>query len=454
MRRLSRVLLALSFLPAPARGETSAFAELLEAAPSSAVTALSEPSRGAPLAAAPVEERNPVEGIGVSHSGDPMDIPDLSQREVARLLKSGGGTHYRPHMPLNEPLKELSSDMLARLGEAGSDAAAMDAMIETLSREGDWSRMDELVDAFTAEGIRLILVVGAGYRKEAPLFRDKKGRLREVSPERIGRETYLAMLRLIVGAQVRRYGGRVRVWQIENEINAAFATAAFVHWRVRELSWADREYMTRVMQVLGDAVHGEGRSMGRDLKTVHNFLIGVPIAPWMKYVKAGTGNPGGGLFSPESKNYLDIVGLDSYLNYYQGVPNLDKVVGKHVAEVKKAAGGRPVWVLETGVAGAPWQRGFTEKRQAKYFRKAFDEAYKNGASMVMAFGWFWNPRGWYNDRAGKLPWWHPQAVEQYWSPVVVKKDAAGGKTVRFKKAWRELREAAERWLPGRTLSSE
>lgn len=441
-------VLLMTCLPLDAAAEISAFEQLLKSAPAAAVSSAKDSLAAAPIKSGPADERHAIEGIGLSHSGDPHDIPDFTPSQMAKLMREGGSTHYRPHLPLNETLPILTYADLEELRLAENDPVRMDAMIERLLVEGNWEKMDALVDAFVAENIKLILVVGAGYRKEAPFYKAADGKMKRVSPDRLSHGTYLALVRWIVGAQVRRYGDRVKYWQIENEINAALSTL-MVNWRVRELSWGNKKFLIELLQVLGDTVHEEGRRMGRDLKTTHNFLAGIPWASYKKFVEKGTENDSAGIFSSGKRNFLDVVGIDSYLNYYQGFPLLDKVVGGHVRQAKKLAKGRPVWVLETGIASDPWHRGFSDRRQGKYFKKTFEEAYKSGASMVLAFGWFWNPRGWYNDRTDELPWWHPQAVEQYWSPIRVETDETGARTIRFSHAWDELRKAAHRWLPSK-----
>jgi hypothetical protein len=186
------------------------------------------------------------------------------------MLRQAGGTHYRPHMPLNEAMPEISAADLARLKLAVADPALLDQMVEDLSRNGSWKRMDELVDIFNQAGIKLILVAGAGYRKEAPLYTLPDGTKDHVSPDRIGRDVYIAMARWLVGAGVRRYGNRVEFWQAENEINTAWLVS-YAGWRVKEPSWGDKPFLKKLLAGLCATVHAEGRRLGRDLKTTQNF---------------------------------------------------------------------------------------------------------------------------------------------------------------------------------------
>ncbi|MEK7746822.1 MAG: hypothetical protein AAB576_09160, partial [Elusimicrobiota bacterium] len=314
-----------------------------------------------------------------------------------------------------------------------------------LAREGRWERMDGLVDAFTGRGIKLILVVGVGYRKEAVRYRSADGSLLEASPDRIGRERYLALMRWLVGAGVRRYAGRVEFWQVENEINIARLVTR-VGWRVKEKSWGDREFLRSLISTLCRTVHAEGERAGRELKTTHNFSADMAWKDWLgPKIPASLSADIRAFSAPDD---LDIIGVDLYANHFTGWPMFDKKVARDVAGAVSAAGGRPVWVLETGYATGPKWRGFSEGRQEDYFRKAFDAAYGAGADLVLAFGWFWNPHGWYTDNPAPLPWWHPMSPEQHWSPVHVERGADGSRNVRLGPAYDELTQAARRWVAG------
>ncbi|MFH1726584.1 MAG: hypothetical protein ABII00_18395 [Elusimicrobiota bacterium] len=433
---------ALLLLASPDLSAESAYEQLLQAAPEQ-TRPRSEPAplfEAVPVGLAEAPTRKAA-GIGLSHSGDPFDIPHFSLRQIAGLLKEAGGTHYRPHLPLDEAVPEISAGTLEKLRRAGSDPALMDAMIDELARDGRWDRMDKLVDIFTGAGLELVLVTGAGYRKEAPRYALPDGSLQRVSPDRVGRDVYIALVRWLTGAAVRRYGDRVEVWQVENEINIA-QFCMRVGWRVNEKSWADAEFLKKLLAALADTVHAEGRRMGRDLKTTHNFGTDVGWKDWVSKKSVDIGKDIG-TFGVSS---LDIVGVDVYANYFYGWPVHDERVGEVVSQTVEAADGRPVWVLETGFPNGPGPRGFSEKRQALYFRNGFDAAYAAGADVVLAFGWFWNPLGWYTDSPDPLPWWHPQAGEQHWSPIKLTPNPDGGTDIRFGKAWDEFVAAARRWV--------
>jgi len=428
-----------AFLASPLFAEP-AFQQLLDSTPGQSAAA---PTFEAAFAAPGAPTRKAV-GIGLSHSGDPFDIPDFPLQQIASMLKEAGGTHYRPHLPMNEAVPEVSAAMLEKLKAAGSDPALFEALTDELAREGRWERMDGLVSTIAGSGIKLILVVGAGYRKEAPLYTTPEGKQDRVSPDRIGRDRYITLARWIAGAGVRRYGDRVEVWQVENEINVA-GICKKVGWRVDEKSWSDKEYLKRLIAALSDTVHSEGRRLGRDLKTTHNFATDVGWKGWVSAAEVAQLDfrKDIGAYGPLG---LDIIGLDSYANYFYGWPMHEDKLGKIVTEAKAAAGGRPVWILETGFPGAPSAKGFSEARQGEYFRGAFDSAFGAGADVVLAFGWFWNPRGWYTDNPKPLPWWHPQACEQYWSPIQVTPKPDGSKDVYLGKAWEEFKSASKRWL--------
>lgn len=416
-------------------GATSSFAQTVSDADFSA--RLGEARKAALEKPADVYDRYPdlpathkAAGIGISHSGDPFDIPNFSLAKIADMIKEAGGTYYRPHLPLNLILPSISKEQLAKLRLAQNDPALLNEMTDALSREANWSRMDALVETFTSRGIKLVLVTGGGYRKEAPLYETEKGR-EAISPDRLGRDLYVTTVKWLVGAGVRRYASKVEVWQVENEINVA-AIHALGNWRTHELSWGDKGFQYRLLKELSAVVHAEGARQGLTLKTTQNYATQSAIG-WQDYVRDARSCG------------IDIVGIDIYGNYLVGWPLLDELAGKQIAEAKKAADGLPVWVLEAGYSRAPAVRGFTPERQTEYFKRFFDRSYRAGADVVLAFGWFWNPSGWFTDH-GQPQWYEPMAAEPYWSPIEVRQDGQTGSNVIYHGAWDEFRKAAVKWV--------
>ncbi|MCX5786223.1 MAG: hypothetical protein NTX59_11100 [Elusimicrobia bacterium] len=371
-----------------------------------------------------------VEGIGISHSGTPFDIPYFSFPQIAKLIKESGGTHYRSHLPLNEPIALISKADMARLRQATTDFALLDSMIGELSKNGRWNRMDILVNAFTVQGIKVSFVTGCGYRKEAPFAEMEDGSTVQVSPDRLGRDVYVTFLKWVVGAGVRRYADRVFVWQVENEINVA-QIHAMSNWRIKEPSWGDKDFQHRLLRELAAVVHNEGAKRGVVLRTTQNYAT--LAAEWESYVKAA-GDDG-----------IDIVGVDLYGNYFFGLPLRDKEMADIVARAKQLAGVRSVWVLEAGYSREPLVRGFSPETQAEYFKRLFDRCFRSGADVVLAFGWFWNPKGWFMDGDSQPQWWSPMAAEPYWSPIEIR-PGDNGKEI-FHPAWTEFHKAASKWLP-------
>lgn len=367
-----------------------------------------------------------VSGLGISHSGDPYDIPDYSHADIARLIKKYGGKYYRPHIPLKEALPVISAQQVEQLKLAAQDPSVLEAMTDELARNGSWARIDAMVDTFYSHGIQLAAVAGCGYKKEIPALTRPDGKTVPATPSLLGPDVYVTMLKWYVGAAARRYAAKVPVWQVENEINTV-ATHVLGGWRIKDSAWSNYDYCIKVLRELSATVHAEGEKQGLELKTTQNFATN--RSSWTKYVK-------------DSAPFLDIIGLDMYANYVLGWPSADEKMANLVIEAKQAGGGKPVWILEAGYARAPAVKRFTPKNQAEYFKRLIDRSFRNGADVILVFGWFWNPAGWYTDSGKPAPWYSIMAAEPYWSPTY--KDKKTGSTV-FGPAWDEFQKAAGKW---------
>ncbi|MCA9672356.1 MAG: hypothetical protein KC503_42470, partial [Myxococcales bacterium] len=69
------------------------------------------------------------------------------------------------------------------------------------------------------QGKTLVLGLGSGFTNAMPDIAGASGSER-VTPDRIGRDAYIAQLLLYARATVRRYRGKVAGWQIENETDS------------------------------------------------------------------------------------------------------------------------------------------------------------------------------------------------------------------------------------------
>ncbi|HOX22679.1 MAG TPA: hypothetical protein PLL10_04380 [Elusimicrobiales bacterium] len=368
-------------------------------------------------------------GLGISHAGDPYDIPGFSPEMITKVLQDHGGSYYRAHIPIKEAMPVISPNTYRRLLEAADNPQELDSLIDELAKTGKWERMDSLVDTFVSKGINLVLVVGCGYQMEAPLLAQTDGKQQKVSPKRLGRKTYLTMVKMYVGAAVRRYAAKVQVWQVENEINTMFAHAV-AGWRIKDTGWINKSYGIEMLKELSEIVHKEGARQGLALKTTQNFATA--WIGWEKYIR-------------DSAQYLDIIGIDLYANYFVGWPPADKQMADCVLKAKAAGGGKPVWVLEAGFADAPAIKGFSPQAQAAYFKRLIDRCFRNGAEVVMLFGWFYNPGGWQTNGTGKpAPWYSIYASEAHWNPTHV--DPQTGEII-CGPAWDEFKKSAQKWFP-------
>ncbi|MBU1669728.1 MAG: hypothetical protein KKF41_03140 [Actinobacteria bacterium] len=346
------------------------------------------------------EWRIPEEGLwGFSHCGTDdtwypwsgLDATGRLERLVGDLAASGANS-FRPqlHRHRVEPPgwrgpsrpEEVTGDDVSAYGDAA-----------------DWGSYDSLVDSLAATGLVPHLVLGAAYDFQLPrVLLD--GKMVRATPDIVGRDRYLASLLVHARAAARHYRGRVRIWQLENELNAAGETMLLVRWRSGRC-WLDSGFLTAVMEVLHRAVRMEDPGA----LTSHNFhcqwRIIRGVYDWRRDVKRWS-------------RFLDVVGVDSFPNYLWGWPQLGRRVGAKVAQAVGIARGRPVMVLESGYPVRPRRRGMSESGQADFVREALEATVDAGGSGFYYYTLV-SPEGFEVEG----PWSNRfvQSVEPWWGMV-------------------------------------
>ncbi|MHB8895255.1 MAG: hypothetical protein ACYC99_08800 [Candidatus Geothermincolia bacterium] len=335
---------------------------------------------------------------------------------VGRIIQDltlAGADSFRPHIHWHkvEPFlgagllgpEDVTDELVASYAEGGSGI--------------DWAPYDLMIDSLAAAGIEPHIVLGAGNDFQLPVSTAGSTCARAV-PDCIGKDRYLSHVYLHARGVVRRYRDRVRIWQLENELNVAGETMLLARWRTGR-AWLDRGFRDALIEILCSAVREEDpRAL-----TSHNFhtdmrvLKGVydwrmDVRRWLKHV--------------------DVVGVDSYPNYLFGWPERGAAVGRRVREAREAAGGKPVMVLESGYPVKPGYRGMSESRQASYVCSAVDSAACAGAQ-----GFYYyclcSPEGFPVEG----PWSNKffQNIEPWWG--MVRRDDSK------RAAWFEYRRAME-----------
>jgi hypothetical protein len=281
-------------------------------------------------------------------------------------------------------------------------AEVTNEIVDAYIASKNWSKFDTCVSMLTAAGINIVFILGCGYIHNLPYIANTAER---ISPDTVGWDYYLGDIYLYARAVVRRYGGDVQYWQIENELNAAGPTALLFGWRTLDLAWWHPVFLETLIATLASAVKIEANLSGYDMYTIHNFHTDVP--GWSYYLTAWL-------------DYLDIVGIDSYPNYLFGWPVLGETLGLKVELASILATyydntteswvTKPVWVIETGYPTAPAERAFNELRQAEYVESAALSALAAGADGFFIFTIT-------SSEEVIYPWWEPQSVEAHWGLI-------------------------------------
>lgn len=341
-----------------------------------------------------------------------LSVAERIERLVRDLVEVGADS-FRPHVHWHIVEPALAAGL----------ACPEDVTDELVSSyAGDrggmaWAAYDLMIDRLVSAGITPHVVLAAGYDFELPVSTEGRTCAR-ATPDCAGLDRYLGQAYLHARAVVRRYKGRVNVWQLENELNVAGETMLLARWRSSR-SWFDRGFQDALMGALSAAVREEDPGA----LTSHNFHTDIRLVRgayhWTDDVLRWS-------------RHIDIVGIDTFPNYLIGWPSRGGAVGKKVIEAREVAGGRPVVVMESGYPARPPFRGMSEARQASYVCDALASAARAGAR-----GFYYyclcSPEGF----PVQGPWSNRlvQAVEPWWG--FIRSDDSK------RAAWFECRRALE-----------
>lgn len=298
---------------------------------------------------------------GFSHAVQPESIYIWSsasyEEKLDRLVADFlyvGTSWYRTYIIWKDVDPVLENPELAR-GDITDD------MVEAYAFEDvdkNWEKYDLLIEKLGENDIHFFMVVGAGYTWELPRVEDQADALVAALPDTIGYENYIAQACLHVKAAVRRYKGFIKVWVTEAELNMAGPTVLW-GWRDGE-AWWDWSFKTDLLSTLSDCVHEEDP----EAQVTMNFHTDIL---WKNHVRKWA-------------QYLDIISLDAFPNYFISDPVLGKIVGNRVRQALELGTGKPVVIQETSYPTGVSYFDFSEAKQARYIEEGATAVFEAGGS--------------------------------------------------------------------------
>jgi len=293
-------------------------------------------------------------------------LPNLGACEVARPKQAPedfmwGLAAY--HVPL--PGYELYPEDFQKMAANGINWISVDfawKRIEPVQgAQYNFTYFDMLTQEAAKNGIQIIGKLANGYNKG-----------RAVSPEwtaDLSTNDYLAAMDKYARAVVRRYGSTVKLWAMENELNVDQIHVR-LGWRAH--GWSDRD-KDRIVQTLDKAIHQSGWRT--------KSILTVSTAPnFGQYIRS------------VGHAHYDMVGLFSYpANFLPITSNFDSRNGfcGQANTARKASGGKPVIMLETGFQTAGLVR--TQQGQADYVQAAVYATLRAGMQGLFIYQYLDNP---------------------------------------------------------------
>jgi hypothetical protein len=298
------------------------------------------------------------------------------------IMEEGGLSDYRLELRWNDLQKIVyRGDQLDP-----SDISSAD-IDDFLSNNDHWdttafSAIQEYISIGNNLDLTAFMAIGVGHQDRMPL--DESGK--QIAPATSGWQSpeeyigisaneYLYNLKIYAHAVVRQFADEINLWQIENELNAAYFAAAIPEWWRKGDLWWNTEFRNRVWQILVDAVRTEDPTA----LIIHDFhMLGFMDA------------------LEEWKDDLDIVGINFYPNQLNSLPVMGFSIGEFVWAVRRALKGmesenKAVWLTETGYPGIEIEEAddhirladdlnyFSESRQTQYVENALRSAVGQGA---------------------------------------------------------------------------
>ncbi|MBK7974295.1 MAG: hypothetical protein IPK07_13795 [Deltaproteobacteria bacterium] len=266
-----------------------------------------------------------------------------------------------------------------------AELAANPTLVDAFARRADWSIPDATLTRAADLGLAVIGFVGAS----SPPRLDGV----ELDPASLGADTYIACQALATQAIVERYGRAragapdgaptIALWQTENELNISPA-ATIIGWRrpagplaFLGSPWASFDFQTELLRALREAViAGDPRAitetnLSTDMSDTFNTTFGRP--GWEDAVVAW-------------RELVDVIGLDTYPNYYAAEPVDGTIVGARVARIRELAlPGQQVMVVETNYPNGPAARGYSPAAQARYLEDAWTSSRDAGVAGFLPF---------------------------------------------------------------------
>ena len=266
-----------------------------------------------------------------------------------------------------------------------AELASDPTMVERFEASADWRVTDAALERAGQLGLKVIGFVGAS---SPPTLNGV-----ELDPASIGAETYVAEQALVTQAIVRRYGRQhvgapagvpaIEVWQTENELNIAPA-ATLIGWRkpagfagFLNSPWSSFAFQTELLRSLRGAVLEADPdavteiNMNTDMND--NFNLGFGRPGWQDAVR-------------EWRTLADVIGLDTYPNYYLARPADGSVVGARIAQLHAlVCPGQQTMVVETNYPNGPVARGYSPEAQAQFLHDAWTSSRNAGVAGFMPF---------------------------------------------------------------------
>jgi hypothetical protein len=217
-------------------------------------------------------------------------------------------------------------------------ASALDELAESGYAEYP---MDDFVNTLTSRGIDIVPVLACGYQRMLPenLSVDSDPTL------------YLRRVGVHARLLVRRYKGKIKHWQIENEPDWWDMHVAG-GWR-HGVSWLESgAFREDLLGVLENAVREEDPNA----RVIVNLEADRPVTNIDLFAK-----------------HCDLIGLDFYPNYKAAEP-INVSVFRTATEYARLSG-KPMLIAETGYPSGPALLGYSRLKQAKYVEAAMKEAF-------------------------------------------------------------------------------